>query len=82
MERQENLGNKRPGKDMDQIIGRITDININSDLPIGVSSISEMLSTPYYVDKTEYAYRLLAEFLNMFFYPVRVDLVSPCLLVP
>lgn len=46
MDRQENLENKRPEANMERITCDITDMNLNSDLPICVSSIVEMLSTP------------------------------------
>lgn len=56
----ENLGIKRPKEDIEQIIDHMTNMDINSELPIGVASIKNMLSTLYYVDKTDYAYKLLS----------------------
>ncbi|WP_339044199.1 AAA family ATPase [Cardinium endosymbiont of Tipula unca] len=53
-----DLGIKRPGEDLDKH-GEKTIKFSTEDLPIGISSIVDMLSTPYYVDKTEHAYELL-----------------------
>lgn len=41
MDGKESLGENMHVEDMDQIIDHITDININSDLPIGVPSIKD-----------------------------------------